>query len=132
LLNLLPRSTNKRIPNSIQVLIHVVIQNPQNAYSKRPDHCVAALVVFLTALLVVTFTVQLNRQLDIGGIEIDGIRFDSVLPTEFATKELAILQYRPEDGFCGRHAGPQIPAGGFRLRFVELARHGRDRTCILG
>ncbi len=58
-------------------------------------------VVALALPGVMTFAVHLQGELQCGAVEIEHVGIDSVLPSEFESRDLPASQQIPQDGFGG-------------------------------
>src|SRR5262249_11868433 len=111
------------LPNTFEILIHVIVQDSNDADSERRHEGVALSIVDARVTDVVRLAIEFHSELQFRRIEIEPIDSHSKLSTELAAEQLPSLQFRPENDLGRRHRQPSRPATRLFFGPVEMFRH---------
>ena len=120
--------TKDLVPNhfqhSVEVVVNLRIQEPEDLNPKRLNVFLALSVVFAGARLKVAVPIELDSQLGLDREEINHKWSDTILTAKLASKQLASFEPRPEDNLCFRHRTAKLPAPRRFAFAVEEFIHG--------
>ena len=94
--------------------MNLVIPEPENLNLLASKKLLTCEISYLASSIVMSATVQLNRQLYLWAVEIEDIRINRMLPPEFLARKVTVPQVAPKKTF---------PLGRMRSQ-ISSAAHG--------
>jgi hypothetical protein len=87
------------LQNTIHIRVYLIVEKPQECYSKRRDVCFPIPVVFNRTMNEMRVSIQFDSKLDFGTVEIYNVTINTILPPEFESIQLATFEVFPQKFF---------------------------------
>jgi len=110
-----------RLKNTIELLMNLVVPEPDDGDVFPGQEVFSYLIAFLPKRIAMAGTIQFDGEFQSRTIEIQDVRIDWMLPSEFVTGEIPISQVTPEDTLAIRCILAEITGATHGGVFDEIA-----------